>query len=271
MSLKVEEILHHEKSKYQDILVFKSETYGNVLVLDGVIQVTTRDEFAYQEMIAHLPLFSHPDPRNVLIVGGGDGGVVREVLKHPSVESVILCEIDSKVIDVSKQFLSGLSSSFADERVNVKIMDGALYMEENPGRFDVIIVDSSDPVGPAESLFKEPFYRAMERSLSSGGIACCQGECMWLHLKLIGSMMESTRKIFQSVEYAYTCIPTYPSGQIGFVICGKGEDFKTRSLRNPARLPTDKLQAALRYYNSAIHTAAFVLPEFAKTFLIDKL
>jgi len=261
MSLEVDEVLHHGTSDNQDVLVFKSKYHGNVLVLDGVIQCTERDEFAYQEMIAHLPLFAHPNPENVLIVGGGDGGVIREVLKHTSVKKVVLCEIDSMVIEISKKYLPSMSASYNDERVEVKIMDGAKYMDSHQGEYDVIITDSSDPIGPAEVLFQMPFYNSMHRCLREGGFISTQGECIWLHLDLIKPMIESCRKIFASVEYAYTTIPTYPSGQIGFLLCAKTENT---SVREPVRTPSPAMQKTLRYYNSDIHHAAFVLPEFAK-------
>ncbi|KAK7682090.1 putrescine aminopropyltransferase [Cerrena zonata] len=158
MSLKVRKILHVEKSLYQDVLVFESETYGNILVLDGVIQCTERDEFSYQEMIAHLPLASHPNPKKVLVIGGGDGGVVREVLKHDTVEQVVLCDIDEAVVRVSKQFLPHMSSLLNDPRVTVFIGDGFKFLADNTSTYDVIITDSSDPVGPAESLFQKPYF-----------------------------------------------------------------------------------------------------------------
>lgn len=261
MSLEVTEVLYSGRSDFQDLLVFTNPTYGTVLVLDGVIQVTTRDEFAYQEMIAHLPLYSHPNPVDVLVIGGGDGGVLREVLKHPSVRRAVLVEIDAAVVEVSKRFLPTLAAGYDDPRVEVVFADGAAYMEDHVDAFDVIITDSSDPVGPAEVLFQPPFYAAMARCLRAGGLACCQGECMWLHLDLIRPLLTACRRVFPSVGYAYTAVPTYPSGQIGFVVCGMAADA---TLSMPTRSPPPDVQAGLRYYSPAIHRAAFVLPEFAR-------
>merc|ERR1712035_217993 len=153
MSLQVEEVLYHKKSKYQDIMVFKSKTYGNVLVLDGVIQCTERDEFAYQEMIANLPLLSHPNPKKVLIIGGGDGGVLREVVKNPLVETVVQCEIDEDVINVSKKFLPGMAKGFYSPKLVLHIGDGFEFMKKNQDAFDIIITDSSDPVGKCHFYF----------------------------------------------------------------------------------------------------------------------
>lgn len=259
MSLKVKKVLDHHRSDFQDILVFESESHGNVLVLDGVIQVTERDEQAYQEMIAHIPLFAHPNPKKVLVIGGGDGGVIREVARHLGVEEIIECEIDEGVIKASKKYLPSLAKGYDDPRVTVKVMDGAQFLEENQDAFDVIITDSSDPIGPASVLFETPFYNAMYKSLKPGGIVCTQGECMWLHLDLIKPLVDAISQTYSTVEYAYTTIPTYPSGQIGFILATKG--------RGPCKVPEREapreLLADLKYYTPELHSAAFVLPAFA--------
>jgi spermidine synthase len=259
MTLKVVKILHVEKSLYQDVLVFDSETYGNVLVLDGVIQCTERDEFSYQEMITHLPLASHPNPKKVLVIGGGDGGVVREVLKHDTVEQVVLCDIDEAVIRVSKQYLPHMSALLSSPKVTVFVGDGFKFLAENQATYDVIITDSSDPVGPAESLFQKPYFQLLHDALTPGGHISTQAECLWLHLPLISELRKMTRGIFPVSEYAYTTIPTYPSGQIGFIVCSKesGRDLKT-----PVR--TVK---GTKYYNPALHSSAFSLPEFGRVML----
>lgn len=261
LGLEVKKVLHHDGGGLQDILVFESATYGTVLALDGIIQVTERDEFAYQEMLAHVGLFAHSAPERVLVVGGGDGGIVREVLRHASVREVVLCEIDARVVDVSRRFLPTLAAALDDPRVTVLHRDGAGFMRECEGKFDVIVTDSSDPVGPAEVLFKEPYYRAVHSALCEGGVAVAQGECIWLHLELIKPMLTTCRGIFADVEYGYTTIPTYPSGQIGFVVCSKSDKGCSKE---PCREVPDELQKALKYYNKDIHSAAFVLPEFAK-------
>lgn len=260
MSLKVKEVLDHHRSDFQDILVFQSENHGKVLVLDGVIQVTERDEFAYQEMIAHIPLLAHPNPKKVLVIGGGDGGVIREVARHKGVEEIVECEIDEGVIKAAKKYLPSLAKGYDDPRVVVKVMDGAKFLEENQEAFDVIITDSSDPIGPASVLFETPFYNAMYKSLKPGGIVCTQGECMWLHLDLIKPLVDSISRTFTSVEYAYTTIPTYPSGQIGFILASKGRS----SCKKPEREAPSELLEELRYYTPDLHEAAFVLPAFAR-------
>ncbi|XP_053704720.1 spermidine synthase isoform X2 [Synchiropus splendidus] len=243
-----------------------SKTYGNVLVLDGVIQCTERDEFAYQEMIANLPLCSHPCPKKVLIIGGGDGGVLREVVKHPLVESVVLCEIDEDVINVSKKFLPAMAKGFFDPKLSLHVGDGFEFMKKNQDAFDIIITDSSDPVGPAESLFKETYYQLMKTALKKDGILCSQGECQWLHLELIKEMQTFCKTLFPVVDYAYTTIPTYPSGQIGFMLCSKNHETH---FQKPVKELSDEERESmqLKYYNTDIHKASFVLPEFARKVL----
>ena len=294
-SLKVTKVLYHERSEFQDVLVFESETYGKVLVLDGVIQLTERDEFAYQEMITHLPLFSHPEPKRVLIVGGGDGGVLREVARHACVETIDMCEIDRGVVAVAKDFGFCTATAFDDARLTLVYADAAVYLKTivqgadagadvaNPAiaaalarrsadggwpGYDVIICDSSDPVGPAESLFAPAFYDSMRAALAPGGCVCTQGECMWLHLPLISNVLTACRSLFPTVEYAYTCVPTYPSGQIGFIMCSL--DDSRHALVKPVRAPVKDLQDQLKYYSPEMHTAAFVLPPFAARSLQDQ-
>ncbi|KAG7339060.1 spermidine synthase [Nitzschia inconspicua] len=267
MSLKVTKVLDHFQSDFQDILVFESESHGTVLVLDGVIQVSERDEFSYQEMIAHIPLFAHPNPKKVLVIGGGDGGVLREVARHVGVEEIVECEIDEGVIIASKKYLPTLAKGYDDPRVTVQIMDGAKFLADNQDSFDVIITDSSDPVGPASVLFETPFYNSMYKSLREGGIVCTQGECMWLHLDLIKPLMDSIRQTYSSVEYAYTTLPTYPSGQIGFILATKGRT----TCKVPERKPDETIQEELKYYTPELHQAAFVLPAFCQRAIYGSL
>uniref|UniRef100_A0A2I3GLN7 Spermidine synthase n=1 Tax=Nomascus leucogenys TaxID=61853 RepID=A0A2I3GLN7_NOMLE len=261
LSLQVEQLLHHQRSRYQDILVFRSKACGNVLVLDGVIQCTERDEFSYQELIANLPLCSHPNPRKVLTIGGEDGGVLREVVKHRSVESVVQCEIDEDVIQVSKKFLPGMAIGYSSSKLTLHVGDGFEFMKQNRDAFDVIITDSSGPIGPAESLFKEYYYQLMKTALKEDGVLCCQGECQWLHLDLIKEMRQFCQSLFPVVAYAYCTIPTYSSGQIGFIT-------NCQELVQPLT-QQQVAQMQLKYYNSDVHRAAFVLPEFARKALND--
>ncbi|KAI1203357.1 spermine synthase [Nemania serpens] len=262
MTLKVDKVLHHEKSKYQDVLIFKSTDYGTVLVLDNVIQCTERDEFSYQEMITHLAMNSHPDPKKVLVIGGGDGGVLREIVKHDCVEEAILCDIDEAVIRLSKQYLPGMSEGFNHPKVKVHVGDGFKFLDEYKNAFDVIITDSSDPDGPAESLFQKSYFQLLHDALRPGGVITTQAENQWLHLQLIAKLKKDCGEVFPVAEYAYTTIPTYPSGQIGFMVCCKEAG---RNVRVPQRSwPREEEERLCRYYNAEIHKASFILPTFAK-------
>lgn len=262
-ALKVKEVILHKKTKFQDLLVFESTDWGKVLVLDGVIQLTERDEMSYQEMMAHLPLFSHSNPVDVLIIGGGDGGVLREVTKHVCVERITHCEIDEGVVEASKAYFPTLSSAFSHPKVNLMIGDGVAFAEgARDGSWDVIIIDSSDPVGPAEKLFSKEFYVNAHRILKPGGVLCSQGECLWVHTELIETMLKENGAVFASAEYASIQVPTYPSGQIGAFLARKasatpGEESSCRTARRA--VPEDM---ELKYYSADMHKAAFVLPAF---------
>lgn len=259
--LKVKEPLHREQSEFQDIEVFETTNHGRCLVLDGAIQLTEWDEWSYQEMITHLPMFAHPNPENVLIIGAGDGGVLREVCRHKGVKKVTMCEIDRKVVEVSKTFLNKSTAvAFDDPRATLLFADAAKFVDSaDAASFDVVIVDSSDPNdGPANSLFSDEFYANLARVLKPGGIVCTQGECMWLHTPLIKSVLEKAKKVFPSVDYAYTCTPTYPCGQIGFLLCSKSTD--AAYARRPRRAVPAEMAEKLQYYSHAMHKAAFLLP-----------
>ncbi len=272
LALQVQRVVYSSRSRFQEILVFDSKAHGRVLVLDGAIQVTERDEFAYQEMITHVPMFLHARPERVLVVGGGDGGVLREVLRHDNQDATlakaVLCELDEEVIRVSRKYLPGVSGGALEgtnPKVSIEIMDGAAFMQQHQEEFDVIITDSSDPLGPAESLYQEPFFRSMYAALRDGGVACIQGESIWLHLDLIARVMHVLGNIFDMVDYASASVPTYPSGQIGFLLCGKGTVWREGQRPNqPLRLLSESMQRQLRYYSPEMHKAAFVLPPFVE-------
>lgn len=270
VSLQIEEILYNQPSEFQDILVFKSATFGTVLVLNGVIQCTERDEYTYQEMIAHLPLNTHPNPKKVLVIGGGDGGVVREVLKYHSVESVVLCEIDQKVIDLCRKYLPSMASCLDDERVTIHVGDGIAYVKEHSGEFDVIITDAPDPVGVAEGLYQKEFYQDMKSALKSDGIMCCQGETSWFDLPLITRMLRDCHSIFPCVAYAVGNTPTYVGGQMGYMLCSSDPKAKLKQpLRKFSLAELDQMK--MRYYSPEVHCASFVLPFHMTKTLADVL
>lgn len=258
-SLKVTNLLVNGRSQFQDFIVFDSETFGRVLVLDGVVQYTERDEFSYQEMITHIPCFAHGAPKSVLIIGGGDGGVLREVLKHPSVERVDKCEIDVGVVNVAKKFFPTNAAAFNDPRFTLIVDDAAKYLQYTTQKYDVIISDSSDPVGPAETLFSSSFFESLRNVLNPGGVICTQAECLWIDLDLIEKLVKDTKALFPVVKYAFTTIPTYPSGQIGFLVLSNDASVDPTVASRPAPSEWN-----LKYYSDRVHSAAFVLPEFAR-------
>ncbi|XP_026763619.1 spermidine synthase [Galleria mellonella] len=262
-SFEVKELLHEEKSPYQQIHVFDTTHLGKVLVLDGIIQCTQKDEFSYQEMISFLPLCCHKNPEKVLIVGGGDGGVAREVAKHPKVKEIVQVEIDAKVIEVSKKYLPFMAVGFESEKLTLHVGDGFEFLKNHTAEFDVIITDSSDPIGPAVHLFEENYFTLMKKALKPGGIVCSQAGTVWNDLDLVTSTLRYCKNQFAVAAYAYASVPTYPSGQIGFVVGSLDKDAK---LDTPLLVFSreDEKAMNLRYYNSEVHKAAFTLPTFVK-------
>jgi len=260
--------------------VFKSAQYGNVLVLDGVIQLTERDEFAYHEMMVHLPLCSHRSgdddgddeaKLSVLVVGGGDGGAVREVCRYKNIEKITLVEIDPLMIEVAKKYFADtLATCLDDPRVEIVHEDAAAFLQRDQCReaYDVIIGDTSDPVGPAKTLFQPKFYEAMYEALRPNGIVCVQAECFWIHLDLIEDLVTCCDDIFDDVVYASTMVPTYPCGQIGFIMAGKSDgDGSSTKKRSPFRSPTRRpdFLHELKWYSPQMHRASMTLPPFVQS------
>lgn len=252
LSLRIKEVLCEEKSKFQNILIAESLQYGRVLSLDGAFQTTEVDEFIYHEMITHVPLYSHPEPKDILIIGGGDGGTVREVLKH-NVKNIEVVEIDRRVIELSKSYLPTISNSLEDQKVRIIIEDGIDYLKETTRRYDLIIVDSPDPKGPATKLFTEDFYSNAYKALKDDGIFVAQTESPFLHKDLILKIFNSLFKNFPVVKIYTAPIPTYPSGFWSFTVASKKY--------NPSS-PLRKEDINTRYYSPEIHKASFVLPRF---------
>ena len=255
LSLEVKEVLCDFHSDFQHIVVFDSETFWKVLVLDWVIQLTERDESSYQEMMTHIPLHVHPDPKNVLIIGGWDGGMIRECVRHTSLESITLCEIDQWVIDASKKFLPFISSGFADQRVEVVVWDGAEFVNTTDKKFDVIIIDSSDPIWPAESLYKQAFYKQLKTLLTHDGVITLQWESLFLHQDLARELSTQMKELFVYARYAQIYTPTYPGGSIWLLTCSDARDPS-----KPSREVDQSIQQELQYYSPQMHETAFVLP-----------
>ncbi|MDD5014388.1 MAG: polyamine aminopropyltransferase [Atribacterota bacterium] len=259
LKIKITKCLEKVKSKFQEIEVVESDSFGKILLIDGVIMLTEADEFCYHEMIAHVPLCVHKKAQKILVIGGGDGGTVREILKHDKVKEVDVCEIDQKVIEISKRHFPYLANSFDDPKVKIYCEDGNEFIKAHKNEYDIIIVDSSDPIGPAEVLFRREFFEAMFQALKDDGIVVTQAESFFYHQKIIKSLFSFIKEIYPISEYYYTLVPTYPSGMIGFSFCSK----KYHPVKNFNKIEALRLND-LKYYNQDIHRAAFKLPTFAQ-------
>ncbi|CCW67556.1 unnamed protein product [Phytomonas sp. Hart1] len=280
--LKVQEVLHDAPTDYQHLTVFESDRagpWGTVMTLDGAIQMTDYDEFVYHEMLANISLCGHPNPENILIVGGGDGGVVREVLRHKkdshkpgkgTVLTVDLVDIDAAVVEQSKRHFPQIACGLEDPCVRVTIGDGAAFVEDSiDDSYDVIIVDTTDPDGPASDLFGVEFYRNIMRILRPNGIVCNQCESIWLNLPLITRIVDFMKNDigFKMAKYAMIYTPSYPCGSIGTLVCAKSAET---NVMKPLR-PVEKLGFSedLRYYSTEVHKAAFALPKFVEFLNVD--
>ena len=246
--------LYSGKSAYQKIEVIDNASYGRVLFLDGLVQTTDRDEFFYHEMLAHPALTTHPRPRSLLIVGGGDGGLLHQVLAYP-LERVVLCEIDPRVIEVSKAYFPWLGPGLRDRRVELVLADANIFALGCRERFDIILVDSSDPVGPSAVLHQRRFYERLKKILKPEGVIAAQAGSLLLHLEIFQRKNAFLKKMFSVVRFYLGPAPTYPGG----TWCYNYLSRRCDPLRLRRRPP-----AALRYYNREIHEAAFSLPNVLK-------
>lgn len=258
LKYQITQTVFSKTTSFQQLDIVDTVAYGRMMLLDGVIMLTESDEFSYHEMITHVPLLSHANPERVLVIGGGDGGVVREALKHPSVKEVHLCELDEDVVEASKKYFPALSCGLSDTRVSIKYQDGAKYIQDNKASFDVIIVDSTDPIGPGAILFQEAFYRGMKAALRPGGIAVTQSESFFDEAEIMTHLFSFIPSVFKFYGYYWTCVPTYPSGIIGFSFVSDTVDPYS------VKPDSQRLPKGLRYYNPETHTAAFAVPEFVR-------
>ncbi|MCF6138952.1 polyamine aminopropyltransferase [Pseudalkalibacillus berkeleyi] len=257
ITAKIKRTLHTEQTDFQRLDVIETEEFGNMLVLDGMVMTTEKDEFVYHEMVAHVPLFTHPNPKHVLVVGGGDGGVIREVLKHPSVEKAVLVEIDGKVIEYSKKYLPSIAGDLDDPRVDVQVDDGFMHIAKSENEYDVIMVDSTEPVGPAAKLFERGFYEGISKALKEDGIFVAQTDNPWFKADLITQVNRDVKEIFPVTRLYTANIPTYPSGLWTFTIGSKKHD--------PLKVEEDRFhEIDTKYYTKELHTAAFALPKFVR-------
>jgi spermidine synthase len=260
--LAADRVLHEVKTTHQHLVIFTNATWGTVLMLDGVCQLTTRDEFIYHEMMAHVPLLALERPRRVLVVGGGDGGVLREVLKHPSVEKATLCEIDRTVVDLSLRYYPEIAAGcFEDKRAEIVIADGLKYMAETDERFDAIIVDSSEPIGPSAVLHTREFFADCKRALKPGGVLVTQNGLPFLFPEHLAETSAIFASLFKATS-PYLCTqPCYFGGPFALNWASDDETL----LAVPESTLTRRLAKrgiATRYYTPAVHRASFALPAY---------
>ncbi|ADE56484.1 MAG: polyamine aminopropyltransferase [Aminobacterium colombiense] len=260
LSLRINQILINKKSEYQDILLVETFEYGRMLILDGAIQIAERDEFCYSEMMAHIVLCAHPSPKRVLIVGGGDGGVLREVLRHKEVEKATLIDIDKEVINASKKYLPTISCAMDDPRADVQSMDALAYISSVSNEFDVAIIDSTDPVDFAAGLFEADFYSDVKRALKEDGMMLAQTESPFSDSNVVVGAFQEIKKVYPITSLCWGAMPTYPTGIWTYTIGSKKLD---------PSVPRCPAPEGTKYYTTEIHKAAFVLPPFLKK-LLDK-
>jgi spermidine synthase len=259
ISLKVAKKLHDEHSPYQRIEIWETETFGRLMTLDGLVMVTDRDNFIYHEMMSHPALFTHADPKRVLIIGGGDCGTLREVLRHPGVELAEQVELDERVTRVAEKFFPALCEKNTDPRARLRFADGIQWVADaKPGSYDVIIIDSTDPVGPAAGLFSQAFYQNCLGALTPQGVVVGQSESPLFHAELIRSVQRNLRQAgFADVATVHFPQCTYPSGWWSATLAvraGSARRFRAEAAAAKS--------FATRYYNAAVHAAALALPEF---------
>jgi spermidine synthase len=252
---KVNRVLYQKQTPYQYLEVMDLEDFGRALVLDGAVQITEKDEFIYNEMISHIPMLTHPNPKKVLIIGGGDGGAAREVLKYEEVEEVQLVEIDEEVVKAVREFFPQLADVFDDPRFRLIVDDGIEFVKSKEEEYDVIIVDSSDPVGPAVNLFDHPFYNDCFKALKQDGILNVQSESPFFNQDIIKKVTGILSGLFKHVDTYLACIPTYPSGLWSFTMASKAYRYSDVRLERATGINT-------RYFTPDIFHACFKLPRF---------
>ena len=255
---RVKEVLYRGRSKYQDILILETVPFGRMLVLDGCVMTTERDECAYHEMLVHPGLLAHPKPEQVCVVGGGDGGTVREVLKHPTVKRVVLAEIDEEVISVSRRYLPSLTSALGDARVEIVVGDGARYLADHPRSFDVVLSDSTDPVGPGAVLFGDAYFLSARNALREGGVFVTQCKSLWTDAASVRDSAARLSRHFSTVLPYMAAIPTYPTGSWSFLIATQGLDARRTLAADRQAL----ICGTTRYYTPAHQSGAFAVPAF---------
>ena len=261
-SFGMDEVLFESKTAHQELIIFRNRSFGAVMALDGIIQTTEKDEFVYHEMLTHVPLFAHPKPKKVLIIGGGDGGILREVLKHPEVETVTQVEIDQAVIDMCKKYFPKHSDgAFDNPRANIVIADGMDFVRDCTEKFDVIISDSTDPMGPGEVLFSNDFYAAEKNCLTEGGIMVAQNGVPFMQLSETVTTKKRLGPLYQDVSFYCAAVPTYVGGVMN--LAWASDDAALR--QTDVAVIRERFAASgikTRFYNPEVHVGAFALPQY---------
>ena len=259
---RMDRLLHEVRTEHQHLVIFENARMGRVMALDGVIQTTEADEFIYHEMLTHVPILAHGAAKRVLIIGGGDGGMLREVRKHRSVESITMVEIDGTVVEMCKEFLPNHSKgAYDDPRLNLVIDDGMNFVATTTEKFDVIISDSTDPIGPGEVLFSENFYQACRRCLNDGGILVTQNGTPFMQLAEVQTTAGRMDGLFADWHFYMAAVPTYIGGSMTFAWGSTDAEYRKLALE-VLRQRFAGSGIVTRYYNPEIHQGAFALPQY---------
>ena len=264
IAIKAGKVLYSKQSEFQKVEVFETESaLGRVLTLDDLMMTTEGDEYHYHEMIAHIPMMHHKNPESVLVIGGGDGGTVREVLKHKTVKKIVLAEIDGMVIDACKEFLPTISCGLSDPRVDIQVVDAIDFIKDKKNEYDIVLIDSTDPMGPGEGLFTDEFYSNVKASLKEGGIMVAQSESPFAQKDSVQKMYVQLKKVFPICDTYTSNIPTYPGGYWAWAFCS--ETVKPLSYFADDRY--EDIVKTCKIYNKDYHNARFALPNYLKELL----
>jgi len=259
LSYRIKEVVYSNQSPFQHVMILDSYDFGRMLVLDGVVQTTSKDGHIYNEMISHIPLQLHPSPKKVLIIGGGDCGAAREVAKYKEIEEIHMVEIDEMVVDVCKEYLPEVSGNLSDPRVKFIYTDGVAFVKDQQNTYDVIIIDSSDPIGPAKELFSYEFYQNVFRALKDDGLMVCQSQSPLFHMDVLKQTYTNMKQLFPYTNLYTATVPTYPGGLWSFTVGSK----IPLSIQANKPMPTDT-----KYVNEDILQQCFLLPQFMKQELL---
>ena len=268
--LKADRVLFDSETEHQHLIIIETPEFGRVMMLDGVIQLASKDEFVYHEMMAHVPLFAHGRAKKALIIGGGDGGVLREALRHPELESVMLCEIDRSVIDLCRAHFPEVSAgSYDDPRTRIVIADGTKFVAETDERFDVIMVDSTDPIGPGAVLFTREFYAGCRKALAKGGLLTTQNGLPFLQAGELKESVGYFRELFKDAFAYLATTPTYVGGPMSFGWASDDGELRQHKRRKIERRYAKAGAFPTRYWRPDVHVAAFALPAYVRE-LVEK-